>query len=74
MERTQGSVIELIELHKRKEIIWYPKHPMHLNKSSDYYLILNFFHKPQIIILSTQRSSTSVKAGKIPRLRPLSCS
>ena len=32
MERTEGSVIELIELYKRKEIIWDPKHPMHFNK------------------------------------------
>ena len=32
MEWTEGSVIELIELYKRKEIIWDPKHPMHFNK------------------------------------------
>jgi hypothetical protein len=32
MERTQENVIEFIELHKRKEIIWDPKHPMHFNK------------------------------------------
>jgi hypothetical protein len=32
MEWTQESVIELIELYKRKEIIWDPKHPMHLTK------------------------------------------
>jgi hypothetical protein len=31
-ECTQESVIELIELYKRKEIIWGPKHPMHFNK------------------------------------------
>jgi len=44
------SVIELIKLYKRKEIILDPKHPMHFNKCSDYKLILNFFHKSQIII------------------------
>jgi hypothetical protein len=33
MEWTEGSVIELIELSKRKEIIWDPKHPMHFNKT-----------------------------------------
>jgi len=32
MEWTQESAVELIELYKRKEIIWGPKHPMHLNK------------------------------------------
>jgi len=32
MEWSEGSVIELIELYKRKEIIWDPKHPMHFNK------------------------------------------
>jgi hypothetical protein len=32
MEWTQESVIEFIELYKRKEIIWNPKHPMHFNK------------------------------------------
>jgi hypothetical protein len=32
MERTQESVIEFIELYKRNEIIWDPKHPMHFNK------------------------------------------
>ena len=32
MEWTQESVIEFIELYKRKEIIWDPKHPMHFNK------------------------------------------
>jgi len=32
MEWSQESAIELIELHKRKEIIWVPKHPMHFNK------------------------------------------
>jgi len=26
------SVIEFIELYKRKEIIWDPKHPMYFNK------------------------------------------
>jgi hypothetical protein len=31
MEWTQESVIELIELYKRKEIIWDPKHLMHFN-------------------------------------------
>jgi len=29
---TQESVIELIELYKRKEIIWDPKHPVYFNK------------------------------------------
>ena len=52
MEWTEESVIELIELYKREEIIWDPKHLLYFNKSSDYNLILNFFHKPQIIILS----------------------
>jgi hypothetical protein len=32
MEWTQESAIELIEIYKRKEIIWDPKHPMHFNK------------------------------------------
>jgi hypothetical protein len=32
MEWVQESVIELIEICKRKEIIWDPKHPMHFNK------------------------------------------
>jgi len=32
MEWTQESAIELIELYKRKEIIWDLKHPMHFNK------------------------------------------
>jgi hypothetical protein len=32
MEWRQESVIEFIELRKRKEIIWYSKHPMHCNK------------------------------------------
>ena len=32
MEWTQESAIELIEIYKRKEIIWSPKHPMHFNK------------------------------------------
>ena len=32
MEWTEGSAIELIELYKRKEIIWERKHPMHFNK------------------------------------------
>ena len=32
MEWTQESVIELIELYKRKRIIWGPKNPMHFNK------------------------------------------
>jgi hypothetical protein len=50
MEWTQGGVIELIELYKRKEIIWDPKHPIYFNKRSDYNLILNFFHKPQTLI------------------------
>jgi len=44
MEWTRESVIELIELYKRK-IKWDPKHPMHFSKSSDYNLILKFFHK-----------------------------
>jgi hypothetical protein len=47
MEWTQESTIELIELCLKKK--WDPKHPMHFNKSSDYNLILNFFHKQQII-------------------------
>jgi len=50
MEWTQESVIELIELYKRKEIIWDPKYPMHFSKSSDYNLSLKFFLKKQIII------------------------
>jgi len=50
IEWTEGSVIELIELYKRKQIIWDPKHPMHFSKSSDYNVILKFFHKKQIII------------------------
>jgi hypothetical protein len=32
MEWAQESVIGFIELYKRKEIIWDPKHPMHFNK------------------------------------------
>ena len=32
MECTQEIVVEFIELYKRKEIIWDPKHPMHFNK------------------------------------------
>jgi len=32
MDWTQENVIEFIELYKRKEIIWDPKHPMHFNK------------------------------------------
>jgi len=32
MEWTHESVKELIELYKRKEIIWDSKHPMHFNK------------------------------------------
>jgi hypothetical protein len=32
MEWTQENVIEFMELYKRKEIIWNPKHPMHFNK------------------------------------------
>jgi hypothetical protein len=31
MEWTQENVIEFMELYKRKEIIWNPKHPMHFN-------------------------------------------
>jgi hypothetical protein len=31
MEWTEVIVIECIELYKRKEIIWDPKHPMHFN-------------------------------------------
>jgi len=33
MEWTQESVIEFIELYKRKEVIWDTKHPMYFNKS-----------------------------------------
>jgi len=33
MEWTEESVIELIELYKRKEIISDPKHPMHFSKN-----------------------------------------
>jgi len=32
MEWTEERATELIELYKRKEIIWGPKHPMHFNK------------------------------------------
>jgi hypothetical protein len=32
MQWTHKSVIEFIEIYKRKEIIWDPKHPMHFNK------------------------------------------
>jgi hypothetical protein len=32
MEWTQESVLEFIELSKRKEVIWEPKHPIHCNK------------------------------------------
>jgi len=32
MEWTEGSVLEFIELHKRKEIIGDSKRPMHFNK------------------------------------------
>ena len=32
MERTQETVIEFIELYKRKEIILDPKHPTHFYK------------------------------------------
>jgi len=32
MEWTKESVIEIIELYKRKEIIWDPKHTMRFNK------------------------------------------
>jgi hypothetical protein len=32
MEWTQESVTEFIELYKRKEILWDPKHPMRFNK------------------------------------------
>jgi len=32
MEWTQESVIEFMELYKRKEGMWDPKHPMHFNK------------------------------------------
>jgi hypothetical protein len=32
MEWNQRNVIEFIELYKRKEIIWDPKHLMHFNK------------------------------------------
>ena len=50
MEWAQESVVELIELYNRKEIIWGPKHPTHFNSISDYNIILNFFRKPQTII------------------------
>jgi 5'(3')-deoxyribonucleotidase len=32
MEWTEGSGIEFIEIYKRKEIIWDPKHPKHFNR------------------------------------------
>jgi hypothetical protein len=32
MDWTQESVIEFIELYKRKEIIWDPKYSVHFNK------------------------------------------
>jgi hypothetical protein len=32
MEWSQEIVMGLIELYKRKQIIWDPKHPMHFNK------------------------------------------
>ena len=32
IERTQESAIEFIELYRRKEITWDPKHPVHCNK------------------------------------------
>ena len=32
MEWTEESAIQIIEIYKRKEIIWNPKHPMHFNK------------------------------------------
>jgi len=32
MEWTQENVIEFIELYKRRDVIWDPKHPMHFNK------------------------------------------
>jgi hypothetical protein len=32
MEWTQENVVEFIELCKRKEKIWDPKHPIHFNK------------------------------------------
>jgi len=32
MEWTQESVIKLMDLYKRKEILWDPKHPMQFNK------------------------------------------
>jgi hypothetical protein len=33
MEWTQESVIDFIELYKRKEIIWDPKHPVQFKKN-----------------------------------------
>jgi len=32
MEWTQENVLDFIELYKRKEIIWDPKHPKHFHK------------------------------------------
>jgi hypothetical protein len=32
MEWTRESVVEFVELYKRKEIILDPKHPMHFNE------------------------------------------
>jgi hypothetical protein len=32
MEWTQENVIEFIEIHRRRQIIWDPEHPMHFNK------------------------------------------
>jgi len=73
MEWTQGSVIDLIELYKRKKIIWDPKHPMHLNKSSDYNIILNFFHTPQIIIFVLPVCNPSIFQQELHTL-PARCS
>jgi hypothetical protein len=35
MEWTQESVTEFIEIYKRKEIIWDPKHAMHFDKKKE---------------------------------------
>jgi hypothetical protein len=38
LDWTQEIVIEFIELCKRKEIIWHPKHPTHFNKIETQYV------------------------------------
>jgi hypothetical protein len=73
MEWTQESAIELIELYKRKEIIWGSKHPMHFNKSFDYSLILNFFHKPHLIIFFLPVCNPSIFEQELHTL-PARCS